>query len=126
MLLGSIMLIDTPVPYMRISLSAIFGATAATAGFFVFLVGAAVRAQRGKPQTGKEGLMGTVGVARTRLQPDGLVFVQGAIWSAEATGAVEVGEQVEVVAIDGLKLKVQRVKADSAAAAARPGAPAAG
>lgn len=126
MVLGSIMLIDTPVPYMRISLSAIFGATAATAAFFVLLVGAAVRAQRGRPQTGKEGLLGTVGVARTRLSPGGLVFVQGAIWSAEASEAVEVGEAVQVVAIDGLKLKVEKAKTEPAAAAARPGAPAAG
>ncbi len=126
MLLGSIMLIDTPVPYMRISISAILGATAATAAFFVLLVGAAVRAQRGRPQTGKEGLLGTVGVARTRLSPGGLVFVQGAIWSAEASEAVEVGEAVQVVAIDGLKLKVEKAKAEPAAAAARPGAPAAG
>ncbi len=126
MVLGSIMLIDTPVPYMRISLSAIFGATAATAAFFVLLVGAAVRAQRGRPQTGKEGLLGTVGVARTRLSPGGLVFVQGAIWSAEASEAVEVGEAVQVVAIDGLKLTVEKAKAKAAAAAARPGAPAAG
>jgi membrane-bound serine protease (ClpP class) len=126
MVLGSIMLIDTPVPYMHISVSAIFGATAATAAFFVLLVGAAVRAQRGRPQTGKEGLLGTVGVARTRLSPGGLVFVQGAIWSAEASEAVEVGEAVQVVAIDGLKLTVEKAKAKPAAAAARPGAPAAG
>jgi membrane-bound serine protease (ClpP class) len=126
MLLGSIMLIDTPVPYMRVSLSAILGATGATAAFFVLVMGAAIRAQRGRPQTGKEGLLGTVGVARTRLAPGGLVFVQGAIWSAEGSESVEVGEPVEVVAIDGLKLKVQKVKTDSAAGLTRPEAPAAG
>jgi membrane-bound serine protease (ClpP class) len=126
MLLGSIMLIDSPAPYMRISVSAILGATAATTAFFVLLVGAAVRAQRGSPKTGKEGLLGTVGVARTRLTPGGLVFVQGAIWSAEASESVEVGEPVEVVAIDGLKLKVQKVKTDPAAGLGRPDAPAAG
>ncbi|MGH7363043.1 MAG: NfeD family protein [Candidatus Methylomirabilales bacterium] len=126
MLLGSIMLIDSPAPYMRISVSAILGATAATTAFFVLLVGAAVRAQRGRPQTGKEGLLGTVGVARTRLAPGGLVFVQGAIWSAEASEVVESGEPVEVVAINGLKLKVQKVKSDPAAGLGRPDAPAAG
>lgn len=126
MLLGSMMLIDSPAPYMRISVSAILGATAATTAFFVLLVGAAVRAQRGSPKTGKEGLLGTVGVARTRLAPGGLVFVQGAIWSAEAAEVVESGEPVEVVAIDGLKLKVQKVKTDPAAGLARPDSPAAG
>jgi membrane-bound serine protease (ClpP class) len=126
MLLGSIMLIDSPAPYMRISISAIVGATAATTAFFVLLVGAAVRAQAGKPKTGKEGLLGMVGVARTRLAPSGLVFVHGAIWSAEAPEAVEVGEPVEVVAVDGLRLKVQKVKAGPAAGVARPDAPGAG
>lgn len=126
MVLGSIMLIDSPAPYLRIPLSAILAATAGTTGFFVLLVGAGVRAQRGKLTTGKEGLLGTVGVARTRLTPGGLVFVQGAIWSAEASEVVEVGEQVEVVGIDGLKLKVQKVKTDPAARLARPDAPATG
>ena len=126
MLLGSIMLIDSPAPYMRISVPAILGATAATTGFFVLLVGAAVRAQRGRPQTGKEGLLGMVGVARTRLAPGGLIFVQGAIWSAEASEGVEVGEPVEVVAIEGLKLKVQKVKTNPAAGLARPDTRAAG
>lgn len=126
MVLGSIMLIDSPAPYLRLSLSAILGATAATTAFFVLLMGAAFRAQQGKPQTGKEGLVGTVGVARTRLTPGGLVFVQGAIWSAEASETVEVGEPVEVVGIDGLKLKVKRVRTDSAAGVTRPDAPAAG
>jgi membrane-bound serine protease (ClpP class) len=126
MVLGSIMLIDSPAPYLRISVSAIVGATAATTAFFVLLMGAAVRAQRGTPQTGKEGLLGTVGVARTRLTPGGLVFVQGAIWSAEASEVVEVGEQVEVVGIDGLKLTVRKVKTDPAARLARPDAPATG
>lgn len=126
MVLGSIMLIDSPAPYLRISLSAIVGATAATTAFFVLLMGAAFRAQQGKPQTGKEGLLGTVGVARTRLAPGGLVFVQGAIWSAEASEAVEVGEPVEVMAIDGLKLKVQKVKTGPATGLARPDTPAAG
>ncbi|MBI4390948.1 MAG: nodulation protein NfeD [candidate division NC10 bacterium] len=126
MVLGSIMLIDSPAPYLRIPLSAILAATAGTTAFFVLLVGAGVRAQRGKLTTGKEGLLGMVGVARTRLAPGGLVFVQGAIWSAEASEVVEVGEQVEVVGIDGLKLKVQKVKTDPAARLARPDAPATG
>jgi membrane-bound serine protease (ClpP class) len=126
MILGSIMLIDSPAPYLRISYSAILGATAATTAFFVLVMGAAIRAQRGKPQTGKEGLVGAVGVARTRLQPGGLIFVQGAIWSAEASETVEIGEPVEVVGIDGLKLKVKSVKVDSAAGVTRPDAPAAG
>jgi membrane-bound ClpP family serine protease len=65
-------------------------------------------------------------VARTRLAPGGLVFVQGAIWSADASEVVEVGEQVEVVGIDGLRLKVRKVKTDPAAGLARPESPAAG
>lgn len=108
MILGSLMLIDSPAPFLQISLSAILGVTTATAGFFLFVVGAAIRAHRRQPATGREGLIGQVGVARTRLSPDGQIFVRGEIWNAICDEGVEPGEWVEVTEVAGLKLRVKK------------------
>ncbi|MGH7382390.1 MAG: NfeD family protein [Candidatus Methylomirabilales bacterium] len=109
MILGSLMLIDSPAPFLQISLSAILGVTAATTAFFVFAVGAVFRAHRRQPATGREGLIGQAGVARTRLNPDGLIFIRGEIWNATCAEGAEPGEQVQVTAVAGLKLKVKKL-----------------
>jgi membrane-bound serine protease (ClpP class) len=116
MVLGSMMLIDAPAPYMRISLWAILGSAGATALFFLFVVGAGVKALRARTVTGMEGLIGEVGVVRTRLAPRGQVFLRGELWTAECAGEVEPGESVRVTGIDGLTLQVvpvQRATAES-------------
>jgi len=110
MILGSMMLIDAPAPYMRISLGAILGTAAATATFFLFVVGAGVKALRAKTTTGIEGLIGEIGVVRTRLAPRGQIFLRGELWSAESEGEVEPGESVRVTRMDGLTLRVVPVK----------------
>jgi len=115
MVLGSMMLIDAPAPYMRISLWAILGSAGATALFFLFVVGAGVKALRARTVTGIEGLIGEVGVVRTRLAPRGQVFLRGELWTAEGTGEVEPGESVRVTGIDGLTLQVVPVQRATAA-----------
>lgn len=117
MVLGSLMLIDAPVPYMRISLWAILGTAGGTALFFLFVVGAGVKALRARTVTGMEGLIGEVGVVRTRLTPRGQVFLRGELWTAEGVGEVESGESVRVTGIDGLTLHVVPVQRATAASA---------
>jgi len=120
MILGSMMLINTPAPYMRISVGAIIGTAVGTAAFFLFVVGAGVKALRSKTTTGIEGLVGEIGVVRTRLAPRGQIFLRGELWNAEGDGAVEVGESVRVTGMDGLTLRVvhvQRATATSEAVA---------
>ena len=109
LILGSLMLIDSPAPFLQISLSAILGVTAATTAFFVFAIGAVFRAHRRQPATGREGLVGQAGVARPRLNPDGLIFIRGEIWNATCGEGVEPGEQVQVTSVAGLKLKVKKL-----------------
>ena len=115
MILGSMMLIDAPVPYMRISLWAIVGTAGSTAVFFIFVVGAGVKALRTKTVTGMEGLIGEVGVVRTRLAPRGQVFLRGELWNAEGDGVVEAGDSVRITGMDGLTLKVVPVQRATAA-----------
>ncbi len=110
MILGSMMLINTPAPYMRISLGAIIGTAVTTAAFFLFVVGAGVKALRSKTTTGIEGLVGEIGVVRTRLAPRGQIFLRGELWNAEGEGEVEVGESVRIIGIDGLTLRVVHVQ----------------
>jgi membrane-bound serine protease (ClpP class) len=110
--LGSLLLTERQAPFLRISLTLILTMAALTAGFFAFAVGAGLRAQRQKVQTGREGLVGAVGVARTDLSPAGTVFVQGEIWSAESVdGAIPAGSRVRVARVDGLRLQVKKEEA---------------
>ncbi|MFQ5960691.1 MAG: nodulation protein NfeD, partial [Candidatus Methylomirabilales bacterium] len=109
MLLGSLMLIDSPAPFLQISLSAIIGVTAATTGFFLLVIGAAIRAHRRQPVTGHEGLIGQIGVVKTPLRPEGQIFVRGEIWKATSEEPVKPGGQVEVTGISGLTLKVKKL-----------------
>ncbi len=108
--LGSIMLFESPIPALRASLSVIIPTILVTAAFFVFAVTLALRAQMAKPATGPEGLIGEIGIARIRLDPEGKVFVHGELWNAYSDAAIEEGEKIRVLKTDRLKLKVEKLK----------------
>jgi membrane-bound serine protease (ClpP class) len=108
--LGSIMLFESPVPYLRASFSVIIPTVVVTVAFFLFAVTMAIRAQMAKPATGSEGLVGETGVARIRLDPEGKVFVHGEIWNAYADETIEEGEKIQVLKAEGLQLKVEKLK----------------
>jgi len=108
MLLGSLLLFDSPVPYMRVSLTLIIVAVVSTALFFIFAVGMGIKAQRRKPTTGQAGLLGQIAVARTPLEPEGTVFVEGELWKAISDQPVQVGEKVKILGVEHLTLKVTK------------------
>ena len=108
--LGSIMLFESPIPALRVSFSVVIPTLLFTAAFFIFAVTMALRAQMAKPATGAEGLIGETGVARTRLDPEGKIFVHGELWDAYTGGTVEEGEKIQVLKTDGLKLKVEKLE----------------
>jgi membrane-bound serine protease (ClpP class) len=109
MLLGSLMLIDSPEEYLRIPLLTILLVVGTTAGTFTFIIGAAMRTLKRQPVSGVEGMLGEVGVVKRRLAPLGTVFVHGTLWSAGSNAPIEVGEAVRVIGVEGLKLTVERV-----------------
>jgi membrane-bound serine protease (ClpP class) len=110
MLLGSIILIDTPVEYLRVSISVIIPAVVTTVLFFLLAVGLGIRAQRRKPTTGDRGMVGVRGRAETPVGPDGgRVFVHGEYWSATADEEVPQGAEVEVIEAKGLLIKIKQV-----------------
>jgi len=108
MVFGSLLLFESPLPYMRASLTVILTVVAATALFFIFAMTMAIRAQRRKVTTGDEGLVDEVAVARTPLNLEGDVFIHGEIWRAEADQPIEKGEKVIVTGVEKLTLKVTK------------------
>jgi len=108
LILGSLMLIESPAQYLRISLSVILPFVLVSAGFFLFALTMVIKAQRRKPITGKEGLIGQRGKALTDIMPQGKVELLGEIWEAYSEEMIPKGETVEVVGVEGLKVKVKR------------------
>jgi membrane-bound serine protease (ClpP class) len=110
MALGSMMLFEAPEASFRVSWWVIGPTVGATAGLFLFVVTAGVRALARQPLLGASGLIGQTGVARGQLAPEGQVAVQGEIWRAVAQGApVDEGAPVKIVDVQGLTLKVVKV-----------------
>ena len=110
MVIGSIMLIDAPIPELRPSLKFIIPVAIGLSLIFLFLIILAVRVHMRKAVTGKEGLIGKIGVARTELNPEGKVFVHGEIWDAEAQQDIPEGTKVKVIEVlENLKIKVTKV-----------------
>ena len=112
LLLGSMMLIKSGpgLEMMRISRTVIFTATAISALFFLFIIGAGIKAQRGKVVTGIDALIGDTGEVIEPLQPSGMIRVQGELWSAESlSGVIGKGEKVRIKEMKNLKLYVEGI-----------------
>lgn len=110
--LGSIMLIDTDsvLEAMEISMELIIFMVVLTASFFLFAISFGIKAQKKKTVTGIEGLVGEIGKTVTHLKPEGEIKVHGEFWKAESiTGEIKKGEDVEVVEVSNLKLKVKKI-----------------
>lgn len=112
-IIGSLMLINTDAStsFLSISLSVIITTAVLTALFFVFALGKGIAAQRRKPTTGSEGLIGEVGLTLSELKfgTVGKVLLHGEIWNAECTDSkVEEGENVKVIGMKELKLIVKK------------------
>ena len=110
MVIGSLMLYDSPFPFMRLSLAVIIPTVLITAFFFVITFRLAYKAYKRKPVTGQEGLIGLEGAAKTDITPDGgMVFIHGENWSGYSDELIHKDEKVIVVEVKGLKVKVKRL-----------------
>lgn len=107
LVLGSLMLFDSPEPALRVSLGLVISVSVAFAAIAVLLASLALRAQGRRPTTGAEGLVGAHARTVSSLSPRGKVFVQGEWWNAVAESEVPAGVEVEVVAVDGMTLHVR-------------------
>jgi len=109
MVLGAVMLINSPVPEMRIHLSTAIALALPFSLITMVLLSLVLRARRNKVVTGAEGMLGEIGTALTPLEPGGKVFVRGEYWGAVSAARVPAGGRVRVTGINGLQLTVEAV-----------------
>lgn len=97
--------------YAQVSLPVVITIALCFAGTFLFIMTKALQAQRPRPKTGLEGMVGAIALTRSELNPTGKVFLQGEHWNAVAADdAIPAGEQVEIVAVEGFRLRVKRLE----------------
>jgi membrane-bound serine protease (ClpP class) len=108
MILGGLLLIDTPQPELRVPVLAILPIAAAVAGIVSFLTYLVIKSIRKKVVTGNQGLMGLEAVVTVALAPEGKVFVEGEIWNATADDKIKKDEKVVIEKVDGMLLHVRR------------------
>jgi membrane-bound serine protease (ClpP class) len=107
--LGSIMLINSPIPEMRPAMPMIITFAVCFAAIFLFLTWKVFQAMKRRRETGIEGIIGETGVAKTDIDGlQGKVFVHGEWWNAVADGLIPAGSRIRVEAVDNLVLKVKR------------------
>ncbi len=109
--LGGLLLVDAPIPEMRVHLATALAISVPLGLITAFLMSIALKARRNKVVTGEQGLIGETGVAQTALSPQGKVFVHGELWDAVASSPLPVGQLVVVRRIDGLTLQVDPLAA---------------
>jgi membrane-bound serine protease (ClpP class) len=106
--LGSLMLFKG----VRVSLKLMAPTIILIGGFFIVISSLAFRAYRAKPKSGMEGMIGSVGLVKETIDPEGMIFVHGENWRAAANEKIEPGERVQVEDAEGLLLKVKRISAE--------------
>jgi membrane-bound serine protease (ClpP class) len=115
MVMGGLLLVDGPIPEMRVHLITALAVSLPFGVITVFLMTLAFKAYQQKAVTGEEGLVGEIGVARTSLQPQGKVFVHGELWDAVSHSPVTAGDRVRVRSVNGLVLTVEPAPAPPSA-----------
>ncbi len=110
LVLGSLMLFDSPLPELQVGLSLILPVTLALSAIVFFLAKLVVGSQRQRAATGSAGMIDQAGRALTAIAPggEGRVATHGEIWSATAAEPITEGDRVQVVAVNGLTLTVRR------------------
>jgi membrane-bound serine protease (ClpP class) len=115
LLLGGLLLTSDNPPEFQVSRWLIFLITGMLLMLVIVIVGNAMRIRRMAPLVGVETMVGKRGVARSDLDPQGFVYVNGEYWSAEAEDeSVSQGDSVIITAIKGLKVKVKKQQSEGA------------
>jgi membrane-bound serine protease (ClpP class) len=107
MVLGALLLVDGPIPEMRVRWVTALSVSIPLGLITVFLMTIAMKARRNKITTGEQGMIGEIGVVEAPLMPAGKVFVHGELWNAIATRPVSVGQNVVVRKVEDLTLHVE-------------------
>lgn len=107
MIVGAMLLVDGPIPEMRVKLLTAMVVSVPIGVIAVFLMSLVLRAHKNKVATGTEAMIGQVGVARTAVEADGKVFLRGELWNASARTSIAEGSRVRVREVEGLRVHVE-------------------
>ena len=113
--LGGLLLVDSPMPEMRVHLFTALAVSIPLGLITAFLMTIALKARRNKVVTGVEGIVGETGSRRLRFPRAARVFVHGELWDAVSSSDVSAGQSVVVRRVDGLVLQVEPLAATQAA-----------
>ncbi|HEX8924153.1 MAG TPA: nodulation protein NfeD [Terriglobales bacterium] len=105
--IGALLLVDGPIPELRVSVWIALAVSIPLGLITTFLMTIAIKARRNKVSTGKEGLIGEVGLTQTDLSPRGKVFVHGELWDACSDNPIAIGTLVRVRRVNDLELEVE-------------------
>jgi membrane-bound serine protease (ClpP class) len=105
---GSMILMDSSVPELQLSLRFVLPVVLGFASIAAFLVRLGVASLRQRPVTGAAAMIGEIGRALTAIEPEkpGRIAVHGEIWQASADESILEGARVRVTRVDGLMLTV--------------------
>jgi membrane-bound serine protease (ClpP class) len=111
-IVGALVLFNSPETpsFLRVSVPLVIGTGIGIAAFFMVILTFAIRAQLRPVEVGREALIGRTGESRTALTPTGMVHVAGELWTAileDESESLKSGERVEIVGMDGLRLRVK-------------------
>jgi membrane-bound serine protease (ClpP class) len=110
LVIGSLMLFQTPDPALRISWGVLIPAVAVTSLFFIAVIAIAVKAQLRPRQGGQEGIRGEEGLAITDIREEGKVLIHGEHWSAVSDAPVAKGAKVRVIRVEHLKVRIEPIE----------------
>jgi membrane-bound serine protease (ClpP class) len=110
LIMGSLLLFDTPEPALRLSLQVLVPAILVASGFFIVVIWLAIKAQMRKHSTGVEAMAGSEAEAVTDIDNEGKVFLKGEYWKATSEKPIKKGAKVRVVKVEGLSLIVEEIK----------------
>ena len=106
--IGSLMLFESPLPFMRLSIWVVLPIVLTITTLFLGTMYYALRIRHKKPVSGAEGLIDEIGIANTDIEKEGKVFIDGEYWDAWSDEPIKAVERVKVVEVVGLKLKVEK------------------
>lgn len=109
MIVGGLMLVQGPIPQLRIRFTTTLAVAVPLAVITVLLVRLVYLSHRRKSVTGEEGMVGELGVAKTDILNDGKVLVHGEYWAASSGKPIPVDSKVRVLKVHGLRIEVEAV-----------------
>src|SRR5712691_9146689 len=114
MIAGGLMLVEGPIPQLRVRFSTTLPVTLPVALITVVLVRLVYLSHRRKSITGEEGMIGEEGTAKTNIHNNGKVFVHGEYWNASSNRPIPAGARVRVVRVQGMKIEVEPIDTNAA------------